>query len=254
MLRILILLLFIATPSYAGVLYDDVNDKLSVSGVTIPTIGTMCYNLYPNFAQSDNLNHIFVDVRDYAANGNLFGSAKGDSSAGNAIDARWIQGYTSYGVQTSTYTLTQSAWNVLCFIWDDTANTYKAYLNKSQIGDTGSTMQTWDTSTRTFAIGNCGQECSFNLDGNMAEVAIWNRVLTITELDNRGDGLLASCISTGLIHYWPLNNTSDITDHAGSADLSNNGVTNAGSHPTTQDCPTGRRQPFIGRGFRGIIQ
>ena len=48
--------------------------------------------------------------------------------------------------------------------------------------------------------------------GKPAEVAFWTRVLDSTELANRMGGLLSSCISPGLVHYWPLTNSSTLTD------------------------------------------
>jgi len=34
-------------------------------------------------------------------------------------------------------------------------------------------------------------------------------------------GRLSRCFAAGLVHYWPLQNTSDLTGHAGSEDLTN---------------------------------
>jgi hypothetical protein len=60
------------------------------------------------------------------------------------------------------------------------------------------------TSTaQSLRIGNRSGD-DRNFDGSLADMAIWNRVLTQEEIDALADGLSPDCITTGLVLYAPL--------------------------------------------------
>jgi hypothetical protein len=225
-----------------ALLFNASTDRLTTATFTMPTTGTLCLNVYPNWAQTDSVEHMLVYIAANSGNDQFLI----DKFANNFISIGWQTATTPYKVQTTTYTLNQSAWNTICATWDDTANQVKAYLNGSQIGSTVSSLVTWNTAAETLALGNTRSgETNLNMDGRLAEVAIWNRVLTGTgdgtELTNRMNGLLSSCIPSGLVNYWSLNNTTDINDKAGSENLTNSGTTDSGDHPTTTGCTGGTR-------------
>jgi hypothetical protein len=102
---------------------------------------------------------------------------------------------------------------------------------------------TWSTAAETLVLGNVTSACcDFNLNGRMAEVAFWNRVLSGAELTDRGSGKLASCLTTGggPVNYWPLTDSTTLTDlGTGGENLTNNNVTTAADHPSTTGCGGG---------------
>jgi hypothetical protein len=240
-------LLVTVAPAQAGVLFDSSSDRLTASTFTVPTTGTMCFNIYPNWAQTDGALHIFADTRTYAANGDLFAVSKENAANSNVLSVGWIDAYVDYRIHTTSYTLNQNAWNVICLTWDDVSNETKAYLNGPQLGSTGSSLVTWDTSAQTLTLGNGSNSegLAVNMDGRLAEVGFWNRVLTSTELSNRMGGQLSNCMSSGLVNYWPLNSTSNLNDQAGSENLTNSGVTDAADHPSTTACGGGVNFPTV---------
>jgi hypothetical protein len=44
----------IATPAWAGVLFDSTSDRLTATTFTVPTTGTFCFNVQPNWASTDS--------------------------------------------------------------------------------------------------------------------------------------------------------------------------------------------------------
>lgn len=228
------------TSASAGVLFSSTTDRLTAPDFTIPqSAGTVCFNIYPNWAETDNAVHTFLFIGDTGANN--FGLQK---FSDNKLRVGWTSASVDNRmfVPSTSYTLNQNAWNSICYTWDGTGQTL--YVNGSSVSSSGAPT-THDTNgvgnTLGFVLGNYTTSIdNQNMDGRLAEVAIWNVVLSGANLTDRmNNGRLASCF-TGLQNYWSLTGISDLSDHADSENLSNaGGVTNAPDHPTTLACAGG---------------
>jgi hypothetical protein len=109
----------------AGVENNSTTDRLSASTFdVVPATGTICFKVYPTWAQNDGADHVFF----YIENGTDI--TKFDATKSSSDDGLYF-GWTTAGadhrvnVAVGSYTLNQNQWNSFCLTWDDTANETK---------------------------------------------------------------------------------------------------------------------------------
>jgi hypothetical protein len=247
-LAVLLVALLVATSALADVTFNSTTDRLTVANFVVPTpAGTTCTWFFPNWAQTDGVDHQFWGLSDGASSG--FFAFK-DSS--NNLVAGWLTSGTLYRVlvASGSYTINTSAWNALCETYDDTANEVKLYLNNAQIGSTQTSLVTWATN-HTLHLGN-HNTANFNLDGRLAHTAFWSSVLSSTSRTRYFAGqfttaTIASCLGAPSF-YWPLPSISDLTDYADGKNLTNANVTDGSGAPTTSGCQVSGSMLLIGVG------
>lgn len=90
------------------------------------------------------------------------------------------------------YTLTDSTWYHIVYVWNGSTKKHTLYINGSSQGEqTGSLTSSLFNSTAPFYLGN-GQGLNTTLNGTMDEVGVWSRALSSTEISqlyNSGNGL-----------------------------------------------------------------
>lgn len=184
--------------------FGATTDRITQGSVAIPTTGSLSLWVFPNWAQADSVDHVFFDVRIVPAT-SLFTIQK---YLDNTIYAGWYTSSAEYrvSVASASYTLNQSRWNHFCLTWDDVANVTKLYLNGSQIGSSTATLVTWSTATRVRYIGNYNPgESDKNLDGRIAEVAIWSHAHAADDITALSKGYSADQVCrASLVDYLPL--------------------------------------------------
>lgn len=126
----------------------------------------------------------------------------------NKMEMAWYNGSFT-GVATIAYT--SNNWNHIVYTYDG-AGTGKCYLNGVlQSATTGNPS----TSTSNFTLGASGAG-SNPLNGCLADVQIWSRVLSADEALLVSQG---NAVNQGLIHQYKFNR--DVTDSVGGKDLTN---------------------------------
>jgi hypothetical protein len=157
---------------------------------------------------------------------------------------------------SSTATIPLNTWTHIAFTYSSTDG-LKGYINGAR-ALTNSAVGTITTGTRQIDIGwrnDSAVDTQFN--GKIAEVCIWNTVLTVNEimeiknktlLNSGGTGIRTDISTTGLVAYYPLNEGTGTTatDYKGGY---NGTLTNfTGTYWLTTGLP-----PVYDRVFKGFF-
>jgi Concanavalin A-like lectin/glucanases superfamily len=131
-----------------------------------------------------------------------------------------INGAANFGGTTNS--LPASSWAHIAFTGSSAAG-YNTFLNGTA-GTSGGSGTTMNSTTGDVTIGKrtySGNE-GF-VSGNIADIAIWNTILTGTQISNLASGQRANTIgaNANLVGYWPIVGQSPEPDKSGN---SNNGV------------------------------
>lgn len=139
-----------------------------------------------------------------------------------------------YGKKTSTLNLASGTQYRIVITHDaNGAGTTHLYINGTDYSLTndGTGNTALANATSTVALGFESDSSSQGQTADYSEVAIWSRVLAAAEVTGYTEGYAAEFFRTGGLHYWPLTDTSHLTDQWGSAHGTNSSGTNA-THPT----------------------
>lgn len=213
-----------------ALLFDATTERLeSTDNALIPTTGSMSFWLYPNWAQGDGANHIFLDE---------FTDANNQTRLQKFSDNNLYFGFLTAGVWAritvlnANYTLNQSAWNHVSFTWDDVTNDQRLYLNGTEIGSNSTNDM---HVSQDLALGNqtTANGGAVNMDGRLAEWAIWNVVLTSGQaaILSRRIGV-PRVRQDALTNHWPIYGTgSPEPNYRGTSALTVTGATVADHAP-----------------------
>ncbi len=148
---------------------------------------------------------------------------------------------TGFSVQShqrgSDDAISLDTWHSIVLTYDD-AGDRKAhiYVDGSEISydtDVAATGTNGTDAGGVLIVGNNG-DSGRTFDGELAEAAIWDRVLTAGEISQLAGGLCPSLVSTtGLVLYAPLDD--DTVDTQGNSDTPV--ATSVTTHPPTVYCP-----------------
>jgi hypothetical protein len=241
---LLILFLLFASPAWAGVDFDGIDDGLSCDGagntldnLTAQTWSVWAYVdtldatvrrlLVKDKAGSSTTLYTRIAVGDFSGTGDNIQFRVNNSAAGIFVNRISAQG-----------TLTTGSWHHILVTWtgSTTGSTVKIYLNGAEVSyasTSNGSGSKWDDSADPFLIGNASTDIPF--DGRVTEVAVWNVVLSADEI-----GLLSSSRTkrmplqirpSALRAYWPLDDHPDGTSGDGGSfwDSSGNGNTCTGN-------------------------
>ncbi len=157
------------------------------------------------------------------------------------VDNHWIEftsatvmGFKGNGGANPTLALTHGhtietgSWQHI-FI-KRSSNTVTIYVN----GLAGAGTNTWDAAFEPDAIGTNYNGSRKYFDGRITQLAIWTRVLDLTEIQSiysqgysfnlitDADGGVGVGLDLNLLHYWQLDKPTELTDSKGSNDLTKN--------------------------------
>lgn len=139
-----------------------------------------------------------------------------------------------YGKKTSTLNLASGTQYKIVITHDaNGAGTTHIYVNGTDYSltndGTGNTATA--NATSTVAAGFESDSSSQGATADYSEIAIWDRVLALEESVGYQEGYSPEFFRWRGLHYWPLIDTSSLTDQWGSANGTNTSGTNA-THPT----------------------
>lgn len=174
--------------------FDTSSDRITASSIALPSPGTISLFYKPTWAQNDGADHVLLMV------------ASGVFSIQHWTDNAWQIGWAPSGdhrlqIPVGNYTQLQNAWNHMVVGWDDTQDYTFAMLNGVTIA-ANDVLSTSDTSGGSFIIGNT---ISFASDcrGRLADLCIWSRLLSASEIAMIGRG--TEIVNTsGRAHRWRL--------------------------------------------------
>jgi len=209
--------------AYSG---DGVNDGLTASNPSVPSVGTMCILYQQNTTPADL--DVICAFSDSQFSGEQIRLSK-DHRFGFDYSA------THDGVSatdSSTASDDFPVWHRIISTWDTTnIDLYFDGVNSSNT-HTGA-ISNINRFTIGFYEANTGGADFDN--GSWAECACWNRILSAEELQSLEDTLLApSAFPRGLIHYWPLiRGFQDVVGGMDLAEFAGSGVTLVEHPPVT---------------------
>ena len=164
-------------------LYDGTNDYLDVQSATFATAfsgaaGTV-HAWYKVSAVGvwtdgtvDRVIYLAVDADNFLA--------MSKNSGNNELAWYYEANTTVESVVLGS--LSTLDWFAMTMTWSGAADEMKAYYNGAQTGSTQTTLGTWVGSIATSFIGSTSNVPAHPASGNIAHVAVWDRVLTATEI------------------------------------------------------------------------
>ena len=178
-------------PSSGSAEFDGASDYIDTGAQLISTNHTFAAWVYRDSSGTNDVDYIF-DARDTYQDGLLVFS-RSHTSLSFIWNATELQ-YTSF---------TSDEWNFITGTYD--GSTLKVYVNGSQV-KVGGVSITLDTTTDNV-IGRGSYLSSSFWNGNLANVAIWNRALTSDEINSvmwKGYESLTSGEKNGLQAWYKL--------------------------------------------------
>ncbi len=175
--------------------YLNVGDQPHLSGMSAFTMECWIKRL-----NNGHLEFISKNYRRYSLfinSGNRFGMYKGYNATHNL--------YQSW---TTPYVLPENEWHHLAVTWE--GNTITFYADGQVVAEYDNAMpNAIHFNGYSFQLGRRADENAQYLNGNLAEVRIWNKVRTQKEINRT---MLTPLIGdeAGLMGYWPLR--QDYTD------------------------------------------
>lgn len=150
----------------------------------------------------------------------------------NGVPPNQLQLATSNGnVTDASWQLDTNSWTEFTFTFDCATGEAKVYFNgvkkgATQISDFRGPID-WNTASGDITDGPRGFYIGYSynsdrcFDGNMAEVRVWNRVLTEEEINQPFQAYSVEPDSPGLVAYWKLDEGSGnlFHDYANGYDL-----------------------------------
>lgn len=201
-------------------------DNIALSSGAMPTTGTLAW-WWKTTTYGANRIHAFGIRQDGS---HLF-------NAVNETDANLYMGWyngTDARVTTSTQP-TNGAWTSMVLTYSPTST--KLYKNGVQIGSTVTTDGTFNSAGTPKYIGNQDGGIVHAVDSYIAEMGLWNTIVSGATITALAAGERPSCYTSGLVSYWAL--SANANDSFGSDNGTATGAASDMDHPTLIACSGG---------------
>ncbi len=194
------LILLVALPLGAARFFDGSNDKLQIDSPVISgTPFTMC-----GWFNSNNVddNQQIVGVFDVAGDTDYYRIQVGGGISGDPIRAQ-IKSSSATANVDSTTGYSANVWNHACLV-GAADNDWSIYLNGGSKGTSNTSVIPAGLDNTAIGIRATASPAA-PLNGEIAEVAIWNVALTDAEVAILAAGFSPLLVNPqGLVAYWPL--------------------------------------------------
>ncbi len=143
----------------------------------------------------------------------------------SGIDQLQLQFASSYNVSSSQWTIEKEKWQFITFTYDATTGVCQFYVDGVQkggdISSSNRTSVSWNSSS--FYIGKSYSD-NRDFSGDMAEVRVWNRILTKDEINSKNHFYKVDPDADGLVAYWKMNEGAGnvVADYANGYNLNAN--------------------------------
>ena len=199
-------------PAQGSAEFDGASDYIDTGAQLISTNHTIQAWVYRDSSGTNDINYVLA-MRDVYTDGLLLFS-RNNTSINILLNAQTEIQYTSF---------TSDEWHHIASTYDGT--TEKFYFNGSLVG-TGTFTDTLSVTANTIIGRDSGSGTSNFWDGNLANVAIWNRALSSDEINSvmwKSYEALSGAESNGLQAWYSLDDISgsSVPDSSGNG---NNGT------------------------------
>lgn len=143
----------------------------------------------------------------------------------SGVDPTQLQFANSFNVTNSQWRIEKEKWQFVTFTYDSSNGQCQFFIDGVQKGETMSSSNSsrinWNSTQ--FFIGK-SYDNNRDFHGDMAEVRVWNRILTAEELRAKNHFYKVDPDSEGLVAYWKMNEGegNKISDYANGYDLNAN--------------------------------
>jgi hypothetical protein len=218
--KLILIFLCLVPPAFAARDFNGTTDAIEATTSTVTTEPiTFCawFNSDSDTLSQDIISSSDKDHADQQAHRlNAGGSAAGDPVRAVTGDVN------SFPLAASSTGYTIGTWFHGCAVFASSTDR-KAYINGGSQGTdvTSGTVSGLDTLLISGVYDATAILTPF--DGDIAEVAVWNRALSTGEIAMLGKGYAPSCLAAGLIVYTDL--IRDLIDDRGKHSWSATGTT-----------------------------
>lgn len=154
---------------------DGVNDNIQITGL-MGSPADVTLAAWVNFDSGASEGEV-ISIGDYVA-------IRVDESGGRGVQAFFYDGSSWHVIDSGTY-IAGTGWHHVAYVFDDTANTQTLYIDGIAVM-TGSRTESISYSgegSNTF-IGQNGNASNRYFDGKIDDARIFDRALTVTEIQN----------------------------------------------------------------------
>ncbi len=197
-------------PAQGSAEFDGSSDYINVAPAPIGAESAVSFSGWINTTQS------FSSVKGIMSKGtNGFGDFVIAGRSTNKLGVYFQTNSASGGYHLSTTSINDGEWHFFAVTWENSSDNLKIYIDGSLENTqtiAGDSVKNTDTK---LAIGAYSNETNF-FDGNLANVAIWNRALSSDEINSvmwKSYEALSGAESNGLQAWYSLD---DITSPAAS--------------------------------------
>jgi len=177
--------------------FGAASDQVAYNHALPTTTGTVALWFRPNWAQTDNADHVMFDGR---VTGDYFRIQKWTD---NKLYVGWFNGLLA--IASGSYTINQNAWNSIIIVWSDLSNVLTCYLNGTQIGQLTSAFTTSTLTSERIGNYDSDYQSQVDFDGRIAEFVVWGVELNANDIASYHKGCLAWDIRrSSLRDYFPL--------------------------------------------------
>lgn len=157
--------------------FNSASDRIAMNiAANFPATGSLCMWLKPTWNHNDSVNHVFFQA--YTDANNFFTLQK---YSDNNFYCGWKSSGTDYRATAAAAGIVSGNWHSIICTWDDTANQTYFYIDGTTRASNTSTLVT-NTISANPVWGNADAGSgNVDLAGDLAEIALWNRVLTSGE-------------------------------------------------------------------------
>ncbi len=204
--------------------YLQIGDHSNLEGMSALTIEFWIRNNNTGWTEPVGKRYMNYQMTMEIAN-DRFGMYKG----WNGSDYQHWYGYYDFNV---------SQWYHLAVTW--TGNTIKFYVNGNLVNEYNNAVSNpIPNHGANFQLGKRSDEWTYILNGDLAEVRVWNIVRTADQIKRYKDQTLPAP-QAGLVGYWPLH--KDYTDKSGNG---RTGTPNYNTYISSSATPTFPALPFV---------
>lgn len=201
---------FVNGPSDKGSrVFNGTTDRIDWASVFNPVSQAMtisCWAYMDALNASSNNYMLAINQTGDAAYGIVF-----NVNGANTYISFLASGGTELNHTSSTQTGMTGNWMHLLVTWDGSTTAANAHIYRNGTEVTYSLTTngaTLNAKAGKWSVGGRTYSDTRNWDGNLAQVAVWQRVLSSEEIKRLSQGLAPSALSTNLAFYVPMNTTS----------------------------------------------
>jgi hypothetical protein len=209
-------------------LESESNQYLSIpdgSQTGLDVTGNLTMELWVKLESSPATNGAFVLIgkNNYPSEGGGYAFNYLDVGGTKKLQMRLCDTSTTcYSDGAADYTLSIGTWYHLASTFDASNGEVRIYVNGSQVGSTVNSGLTQIVNNGgAFALGDDPSDPSFNTDGLMDDVRVWDVTRAGAEVAADKDHELIGN-EAGLVGYWQFNGSSLEDSTANNNDLTNN--------------------------------